>query len=77
LEVLDNGNGFSENALEKLFDYFPSEDVLHHHEGFGLGLAAARLIMDVHSGEIQASNRADNPGASVRLIFKDYRKIGL
>lgn len=68
-EIKDSGPGFSREARDKLFDYFGSDKVMHHKEGFGLGLAAAKLIMEAHSGNIEIDNC--NEGARVRIIFSN------
>lgn len=69
MEIKDSGSGFSEEALKKLFDYFGADKVMHHAEGFGLGLAACKLIIKAHEGKIDIAN-CDTGGALVRLIFK-------
>ena len=66
-EIKDTGPGFSDEAMNKLFDFFGSDDVMHHKEGYGLGLAAAKLIMEAHSGRIDIDN-CEN-GAKVTLRF--------
>lgn len=67
IEVCDQGPGFSESAISKLFEYFFIDDVMHS-EGLGLGLAAVKLVMDSHSGSISIQNREES-GAQVRLSF--------
>ena len=64
----DNGLGFSETALSNLFELFSSGDILHS-EGSGLGLAAAKLILDTHEGSISVKN-ADDGGAEVTIKIK-------
>ena len=64
----DNGKGFSEVALSNLFELFSSGDILHS-EGTGLGLAAAKLILDAHEGSINVKN-TDAGGAKVVIKFK-------
>lgn len=66
-EMRDTGPGFSEEAQNKLFDFFGSDDVMHHKEGFGLGLAASKLIMEAHSGRIDIDNCES--GAKVTVSF--------
>lgn len=66
--ILDNGKGFSDEALLRQFDLFGADEILHHSEGYGLGLVAARLIMLSHSGDIQIGNQVDG-GALVTLKF--------
>ena len=67
IEICDQGPGFSESAMSKLFEYFFIDDVMHS-EGLGLGLAAVKLVMDSHSGSISIKNM-DEGGAQVRLSF--------
>jgi len=65
--VTDEGKGFSDDALERLFQVFGSGDVAHQ-EGKGLSLSAVKLIMDAHSGKVEVKNR-EKKGAEVKLIF--------
>ena len=65
----DNGPGFSDEAKEKLFNYFSSDDIMHS-EGLGLGLASVKLITDVHHGKTEIKNM-DDGGAVVNLFFYD------
>ncbi len=68
IEIIDNGNGFSEQALHQIFELFNSADILYHSEGFGLGLATAKLIMTTLSGDITVENR-QTKGAKVKLYI--------
>jgi two-component system, sensor histidine kinase and response regulator len=68
LVIADNGTGFSEESLNSLFEFFSSDELYHHDEGCGLGLAVAKIIMDSHNGVIEAANKG-NGGANVKLIF--------
>jgi two-component system sensor histidine kinase/response regulator len=63
----DDGPGFNEKALQRLFEIFTTGDILHN-EGAGLSLAAVKLIMDYHNGKTEAGNQPEG-GAYVRLIF--------
>ncbi len=72
ITVDDYGKGFSKEALEQLFELFSADDLMHK-EGKGLSLAAVKLIMDIHGGEIVIKNR-ENSGARVELILKRYTK---
>ncbi len=69
--IEDNGTGFSKEAMERLFDFFSCDDIMHHSEGFGLGLSTVKLIMGVHNGEIEVKNK-ENSGAIIKLIFPKY-----
>ncbi len=67
--ITDNGPGFNESDLGTIFDLFSSDDLMHHTEGMGLGLSAAKLIMEAHNGEIIAYNNSNGVGAIVELKF--------
>ncbi len=69
ITIEDNGEGFSQNLLHSIFELFSSQDIAHHHEGLGLSLAGARLIMDAHGGTIKIENKQESRGARVSLIF--------
>ncbi len=67
VEITDEGPGFSQKALDNLFKLFsPGEK--HINENEGIELALAKLIMEAHSGAIEAVNNS-NGGALVRLTF--------
>lgn len=68
LTIEDEGEGFSEEAYLRQFDLFGADKVMNHTEGYGLGLAAAHLIMRSHSGNISIGN-APEGGAVVKLGF--------
>jgi light-regulated signal transduction histidine kinase (bacteriophytochrome) len=56
IEIADNGIGFSSEAAEKIFGLFQR---LHSHsdfEGYGLGLAICKRIVENHGGVISASS---------------------
>ncbi len=68
LIITNSGPGFSEEELEKLFEIFAIDKMKNFTEGFGLGLAAVKLAMEVNSGKIEVKNLAQG-GASVKLMF--------
>ena len=68
-EFTDNGPGFSDKAIEKLFSVFGLGDQ-HYDKHTGLNLALTKLIMDLHHGRIEVRNKIPN-GAIVRLIFQN------
>jgi two-component system, sensor histidine kinase and response regulator len=68
VEVHDNGPGFTNLDLTNLFEIFSKKGPNPSHEGFGLSLAAVKLSMDLHGGEVSAKNLPDG-GACVRLNF--------
>lgn len=72
IEFNDYGPGFSEDAVNHLFELFGAGDILHV-EGSGLSLAAVNLMMNFHNGKVEALNGKQS-GAVVRLhfdLFKD------
>jgi signal transduction histidine kinase len=54
LEVIDTGPGIPEAEIERVFERFYRRDESRTQEGFGLGLAIARRMVDVMGGEIGA-----------------------
>jgi signal transduction histidine kinase len=56
LEVTDTGTGIPEEEIERVFERFYRRSQSRNQEGFGLGLAIARRMVDVMGGEIGASS---------------------
>jgi signal transduction histidine kinase len=56
LEVIDTGPGIPEAEIERVFERFYRRDESRKQEGFGLGLAIARRMVDVMGGEIGATS---------------------
>lgn len=67
ISIIDQGPGFAEESIAQSFESFNAADMAHHSEGFGLSLAAVKLIMDIHSGSIQIHN--NKTGAQVSLCM--------
>lgn len=65
LTVQDSGPGLTPEDLERIFiPFFTTRST-----GTGIGLSVVRQIMQAHGGRVQASNRAQGQGASLRLTF--------
>ena len=57
IRILDQGPGVPESALETIFEAFRRN--APRGEGYGLGLAIARRVMDTVDGSITAKNRPE------------------
>lgn len=68
-EIHDKGCGFTDEALSHAFEVFSGERQ-HDIEGYGLNLAAAKLIVQAHEGRIEVENKPDK-GAKVCLYLKE------
>jgi signal transduction histidine kinase len=56
MEVIDTGDGIPAAEIERIFERFYRRAESRKHEGFGLGLAIARRMVDVMGGEIGATS---------------------
>jgi two-component system sensor histidine kinase VicK len=56
LEVIDTGTGIPAAEIERVFERFYRRSETRKQEGFGLGLAIARRMVDVMGGEIGADS---------------------
>jgi signal transduction histidine kinase len=62
ITVTDDGEGISEDLLEKIWDpFFTTKDM-----GTGLGLKIVKNIIDLHNGQIRIRNRSEG-GARVNI----------
>ncbi len=68
LVVLDEGIGFSEKDTNKIFNRFYSNRPEKFGEHSGLGLNIVKNLVELHNGEIKATNNKDK-GAKVEIIF--------
>lgn len=66
IEVKDNGIGFNEIYLDKIFKIFQSLNDRNSYEGTGIGLAIANKIIERHNGLITAKS---SPGNGARFII--------
>lgn len=68
LTISDNGIGFDEKFLDRIFVIFQRLNNLTTYEGTGIGLAIAKKIIDKHNGLITARS-TENQGASFMIIL--------
>ena len=77
LTVADQGPGIAATDLAHIFDRFYRADSSRHHQGaggYGLGLAIARSIAEIHLGELSAANRPDGGAVfTLKLPIQDQK----
>ncbi|HYG14642.1 MAG TPA: response regulator [Bacteroidia bacterium] len=66
--VKDNGIGFSENYLDRIFTIFQRLNPADKYEGTGIGLAIAKKVVEKHNGLITARGR-ENEGATFIVLL--------
>jgi len=70
LSVIDQGKGISKADSEKIFQKFVQSKDGKQKEGYGLGLAICKLIIDAHKGRIGV-NSAAGKGAEFWFTLPD------
>jgi len=70
LTVSDNGGGFPEEMMARIFEPYVTTKV----KGLGLGLAIARRIVEAHGGTIEAGNRPER-GSRFRVTLPLVRPL--
>ncbi len=69
LNILDEGEGLKEKDINKIFKRFYSNRPNKFGEHSGLGLNIVKNLVDLHNASIKASNRLDQKGANMEVIF--------
>lgn len=67
VQVTDNGIGFDEKYVDRIFGVFQRLHGRHEYEGTGVGLAICQLIVQRHHGEITAKS---SKGAGATFIVR-------
>jgi signal transduction histidine kinase len=65
IRIQDNGTGFEEIYLDRIFDLFQRLHSRNEYEGTGMGLAICRKIAERHGGGITAQSA---PGQGATFI---------
>jgi nitrogen fixation/metabolism regulation signal transduction histidine kinase len=71
LTVKDNGAGFPEHLMTRLFEPYATTKA----KGTGLGLAIVKKIVEEHQGKIQIENRKSG-GAAIRIALPVFAAVG-
>ena len=69
INILDEGQGFKEKDTNKIFKRFYSNRPDKFGQHSGLGLNIVKNLVDLHNASIKASNRPNQNGASMKIIF--------
>lgn len=75
IKVTDNGIGFEEKYLDRIFTIFQRLHGRHEYEGTGIGLAVCRKITDRHGGILTATSRLGE-GSSFIIILPLKQNTG-
>jgi len=74
LIIEDEGPGFNEKNIDKVFNRFYSNRPEKFGEHSGLGLNIVKNIIELHGGTIFASNQSDNKkGARIEVLLPIYK----
>jgi signal transduction histidine kinase len=66
ITVADTGRGIAPDVLPRVFDLFTRADA--QSEGFGVGLAVTRRLVEMHGGRIEA--HSDGPGRGSAFVVR-------
>lgn len=65
LQVNDQGDGVQEKELTTIFEPFMRTTNAKNKDGYGVGLAMAKQIVEAHNGRIYAKNLTEKSGLSI------------
>jgi PAS domain S-box-containing protein len=75
ISIEDNGIGFDEKYLDRIFTIFQRLHGRHEYEGTGIGLAVCRKIVDRHNGILTATSKLGE-GSKFILTLPEKQKNG-
>ncbi|HHP7230534.1 MAG TPA: ATP-binding protein [Xenococcaceae cyanobacterium] len=83
IDIIDSGSGFVGSDLPYIFERLyrgdksrtrsPNFDLDNLLNGYGLGLAISKQIIEAHGGAIEAQNHPQDGGAWIRVILPSSR----
>ena len=73
--VKDNGIGFDEIYLDRIFIIFQSLNDRQSYEGTGIGLAIAKKIIEKHNGLITAKSQIGEGASFIMVLPLEYQEI--
>ncbi|MEL1255412.1 response regulator [Flavobacterium sp. DGU38] len=73
--VKDNGIGFDEIYLDRIFVIFQSLNDRQSYEGTGIGLAIAKKIIEKHNGLITAKSQIGKGASFIIVLPLQYQEI--
>ncbi|MDF1578642.1 MAG: ATP-binding protein [Desulfobulbales bacterium] len=71
--VVDNGIGFGEDDLQRIFEPFVRLRGDDNHEGTGMGLTTCKKIVARHDGEIVARSKPSSGATFIVRLPRDHR----
>jgi len=71
ITISDEGPGVPDDKVDSLFEPFVRLSQARDREsgGYGLGLAIAKHAIELHQGEISASNKTNGTGLKVQILL--------
>ncbi|OIN57374.1 hybrid sensor histidine kinase/response regulator transcription factor [Arsenicibacter rosenii] len=78
VQITDNGRGIAPEFLDKLFDnFFQVDDHGIQNTGYGIGLALAKTIVELHSGQLSVESQLAADPHQNRTCFTVLLKTGM
>lgn len=74
ITVKDNGIGFDEIYLDRIFIIFQSLNDRQSYEGTGIGLAIAKKIIEKHNGLITAKSEVGKGASFIMVLPLEYQE---